>query len=151
MKQAMYGWSLVLLVGFWISEYALKQGYTEQVLWVAWAIILNIINYAVLKSMKKTPVDIMSLWMTAGIFGLLVSFGVAGGLLALPFHWLMTLWFALLGATMFASGFKLNNPSSVMTGIVFVFGALLVPSVGYFAYGAIVFGLFSLVSTYFSK
>jgi hypothetical protein len=151
MKQAMYGWALVLLVGFYASDYALKAGYSQQYIWIAWAIIFVVMNFAVGKSHKKVPEDVMSMWMTVNVFGFLATLAVAGGLVALPYAWLMSLWFILMGAAIFAGGHKMNSTCNVMEGVVFVFAALMVPTTGYFLYGSLVFGLYALVSTYFSK
>ncbi len=151
MKTSVIGWGLVLLVGLWASDYALKAGYSEATLWVAWAIILNILNYAVGKTMKKMPKDIGNVWMQAGVFGFLVTVALAANLVAFPYYWLMSLWLILLGAALFVGGQKMNDVSGMGLGVIYLFSALLVPVTGYFIYGALVLGLLGLINGYFAK
>lgn len=151
MKTSVVAWGLVLLVGFWASDYLLGTGFSEAYLWIAWAIIFNILNYAVGKTMKKTPKEIGTLWMMGGVFGFLVTIVVAMNVVDLPFFWLMSLWLILMGAALFTGGHKMNNPGSIMMGIIYLFAALFVPTAGYFTYGALVFGLLGLISGYFAR
>ncbi len=151
MKTPIAVWGLILLVGFWASDYAIKTGYSEQTLWVAWAIIFTVLNYAMGNAMKKIPAEVKTMWMEATVFGLIASLAVASRVVALPFPWLMALWFIIFGAAMFAGGHKMNNISGIMMGIVLLFTAVFVPPTGYFLYGALVFGLFSLISGLIQK
>ncbi len=151
MKTSLVVWGLVLLVGFWASDYLIGTGFKEAHLWIAWAVILNLLNYAVGKTMKKTPKEIGTLWMQAGLFGFLASVIVALNIIALPLSWLMSLWLILLGAALFAGSHKMSNPDGIMMGIIYIFAALFVPTTGYFLYGALVFGLLGLVNGYFAK
>ena len=84
MKSSVVIWGLVLLVGFWASDYAVKANYSEAILWVAWAVILNLLNYGIGKTMKKTPKELTAVWMQAGVFGFLVSLVVAAGVIGFP-------------------------------------------------------------------
>ena len=152
MKISMVAWGIVLLVGFWLSDYALKTGITANYIWLAWAVIINAGNYAVGRTFKKTPKELNTVWLQAGIIGFVMTVLIVAGFLVVDVSILLSVWLMLMGAAYLAGGVHGKNPSGIFFGAYFVIFALMTPAFLFtFTAAAVIFGIAFIVDGYFMK
>ncbi len=153
MKNSLFAWGLVLIIGFLASHWLVLQGYNEAWLWVAWAVIFNVGHYAVGKTMKKVSKSMQSVWMLSGIFGFIVTVAVALGVVSLNFGFLMSFWFLLIGATLFAGGHEGKDNLMIFSAVILAFSSIFTLAFGnsYFLAGSLILGLLTLLNGIFMR
>lgn len=150
MKPSLVVWSLILLIGFWASDIWMAV-YGEANLWMAWAIIFVIGYYAMTKTAKKMPKDVMAAWVLVSASGFLATFAVALGVVSVSFSFIMGLWLLLTGAALYVSA---KDTLYKFLGMIYLFSGILVPTAfgaSYFIGGALVFGLIGLIHSLLTK
>lgn len=153
MKNSLFVWGLVLLVGFFLSYWLAVQGYSAAWIWIAWAVIFNVANYFMLKSMKKMSKSMRAVWTQAHIFGLIVTLVVALDIITLNFAFLMSLWFLLIGASLFAGGHETKDSLAIASSLILLFSSVFTLAFGnsYFLAGSLILGLLTVLSGIFTK
>ncbi len=147
MKMSLVVWGLILIIGFYASDWLLLQGYNASWLWIAWAVIFNVGHFALGKSMKKSSKSMQAVWMHIGIFGLITTVVIALGIVSLSLAFLMAFWLLLIGAALFAGGHEGKDSLSVCSGLILIIGAIFTPAFGnsYFLAGSLLLGLLMLL------
>lgn len=153
MKNSLVIWGIILIAGFFASHWLLAQGYNPAWLWIAWAVIFNIGHYAVGKTMKKISKSMQQVWMMGGIFGLIVTLVVALDVVSLNLGFLMSFWFLIIGATLFAGGHESKDSAMIFGSMVLVFSSIFTLAFGnsYFLAGSLILGLLTLLHGVFMK
>lgn len=146
MRPVLFLWGVILLIGFYLTHLAALQNFDERLLWISWAVIFNVGHFLIGRSMKSSA-TIGRVWMQANLFGLILTIILVSGLVAVNYVLLMGIWFVIIGAAMFATGYENKNMMSLSTALILLFSSLLVVGLmgSYFLVGGLILGLLMLL------
>lgn len=138
-------WGLVLLFGFTATHFLVLSGYPIWMFLLLWAFLLFISMYiSAHEVMKKWPQDVNATWQTMTVLGILLTILFLSNLIKIDYSLVMSMWLALMGLAMLATGVKMSWPESIATGGLWIFFALLVPQYftnSYFLLAGFIFGI----------
>lgn len=138
-------WGLVLLFGFTATHFLVLSGYPVWMFLLLWSFLLFISMYiSAHEVMKKWPQDVNATWQTMTVLGILLTILFLSNLIKIDYSLIMSMWLALMGLAMLATGAKMSWPESIATGGLWIFFALLVPQYftnSYFLLAGFIFGI----------
>jgi hypothetical protein len=148
-------WGIVLLFGFTATHFLVLSGYPIYVFFILWGFVLFISMYiSAHEVLKKWPQDVETMWKTMTIMGLLLTILFLTNLMKVDYSLIMSVWLALMGLSMLATGLRMNWAESVATGGLWLFFSLVVPTYfpnSYFLLAGFVFGIPMVFVGHFSK
>jgi len=151
MKSTVVASGIVFLILFSGAHWLLSNNLLpESWIWVGLAVALVVVNYIVGRSYKVSE-QIKSMWMLACIFGFVLTLAAAAAIVQVPLPLLLVVWLLLHGAAIAVGGFDAKRPLDMFLGVLLLFSALFVPSLGaqYLLGGAIMFGFLFVLYGYF--
>jgi len=138
-------WGIVLLFGFTATHFLVLAGYPMYVFFVLWGFLLFLSMYiSAHEVMKKWPADVNTAWKTMTVMGILLTLLFLTNLITVDYSLIMSMWLALMGISMLATGLRMNWAESMATGGLWIFFALVVPTYfqnSYFLLAGFLFGI----------
>jgi len=148
-------WGIVLLFGFTATHFLVLQGYPIYVFLLLWGFVLFISMYiSAHEIMKKWSQDIETMWRTMTILGLLLTILFLTNLLQVDYSLIMSVWLALMGLSMVATGLRMNWAESIASGGMWLFFSLMIPTYftnSYFLLAGFLFGIPMIFIGHLSK
>jgi hypothetical protein len=121
-------WGIVLMFGFTATHFLVLAGYPIYMFFILWGFLLFISMYVTAHEvMKKWPQEVNSTWQTMTVLGILLTLLFLTNLIKVDYSLIMSMWLAVMGLSMFATGMRMNWPESIATGGLWLFFALIVP------------------------
>ena len=124
MNNPLIAWGLVFLVGMLATHY---MGIEPKVAWVVWLVIFFVGNMLVGKAMKKTPRNIVHMWMVVNILGALMTLAFLAGTLPFNATHIMAVWLVLMGAAVYAGAHENKDPEGVFIGLLWFATGIILP------------------------
>lgn len=141
MNNPLIVWGFVFLIGMLATHFL---GVDLWMAWIAWLIIFFFGNLLVGRAMKKTPRNIGHMWMVVNILGALITIAFLTDTIAFNASYIMTIWFFIMGAAVYAGAHEKRDPEGVFIGLLWIAVGILTPLIFAdvpFLIGGLVFGL----------
>lgn len=124
MTNALIVWGLVFLIGMLATHFLQVDTFAA---WIAWLIIFFFGNMLVGKAMKKSPREIMHMWLVVNVLGALLTIAFLTGTIEFDASKIMAIWFFLMGAATFAGAHQMKNPEQIFLGLLWVAVGIILP------------------------
>jgi len=138
-------WGLVLLFGFTATHFLALSGYPMYMFFIFWVFILALSFYTIYKEvLKKWPAEVETTWKTMTVLEILLTILFLTNLIKVDYSLIMSMWLAMMGSAMIATGLKMNWPETLFTGGMWLFFSLMIPnyfSSSYFLLAGFIFGI----------